>query len=41
MLKKNVSKKLKRALKNRVYIKNMSIFVKKYFKKWQNLDLVL
>jgi|GEM_PF-4419197 len=33
--------KIKKHAKNRVYIKNKSIFVIKNLKKWQNLDLVL
>ena len=40
MLKKS-AKIIKKHAKNRVHIKNKSIFVVKYLKKWQNLDLVL
>ena len=36
MLKKN-AKKIKKSIKNRVYIKNISIFVKKIFKKMAEL----
>jgi|NGEPerStandDraft_6_1074524.scaffolds.fasta_scaffold30321_1 hypothetical protein len=34
-------KKIKKQVKNRANIKNSYIFVEKYLKKWQNLDLVL
>ena len=40
MLKKSI-KNIKKLIKNKMDIKKTSIFVKKYLKKWQNLDLVL